>query len=52
MNGGIVAMKIPAIGMNDDKSVNKEKNSMPLIYRDDDDDDDNNNDHVDNEYDN
>ena len=32
MNGGMVAMKIPAIGINDDSSVNSEKNSIPLIY--------------------
>lgn len=25
-------MKIPAIGINDDSSVNSEKNSIPLIY--------------------
>ena len=32
MNGGMVAMNIPAIGMNDDSSVNSEKNRIPLIY--------------------
>jgi hypothetical protein len=33
MKGGMVAMKIPAMGINDDSSVNSEKNKMPLIYK-------------------